>query len=168
MTEPLAKTSLARERRRRARTICPRTLVASRSETSWPGIGTTLAPVDPDPHLDPERLFATEPGASEAYQIVKEMLEAIGPVELRTTRSQVAFRRRRGFAYLWLPVTWARGSGVLVVLSIALTRQDESRRWKQVAHPSRGIWMHHLEVRALADLDEKVRAWLAEAYADAG
>ena len=96
------------------------------------------------------------------------MLESVGPVQVRTTCSQVAFRRRRGCAYLWLPVAWARGSGVLVVLSIALWRQDDSRRWKQVAHPRRGIWMHHLEVRTLADLDEEVRAWLAESYADAG
>jgi hypothetical protein len=124
--------------------------------------------VDPEPPLDPEHLFAAEPGASAAYRLVQEMLESVGPVEVRTTRSQVAFRRRRGFAYLWLPVAWARGSRVQVVLSIALSRQDDSRRWKQVAHPSRGIWMHHLELRTLADLDEEVRAWLAESYAHAG
>jgi hypothetical protein len=124
--------------------------------------------VDLEPPLDPERLFAAEPGASAAYRLVKEMLESVGPVEVRTTRSQVAFRRRRGFAYLWLPVTWARGSGVLVVLSIALTRQVESRRWKQVVHPSPRVWMHHLEVRAIGDLDEGVRAWLGEAYGEAG
>lgn len=118
--------------------------------------------------LDPEHLFAGEPGASEAYRAVKELLEPIGPVGIRTTRSQVAFRRRRGFAYLWLPVAWARGAGVLVVLSIALTRQDPSPRWKQVAHPARDIWMHHLEVHTLGDLDDQVRAWLSEAYAKAG
>jgi hypothetical protein len=117
--------------------------------------------------LDPEHLFTGEPGALSAYRAVKDMLEAIGPVEVRTTRSQVAFRRRRGFAFLWLPVAWARGSGVLVVLSIALPRQDGSPRWKQVVHPGR-TWMHHLEVRALDDLDEEVRAWLGEAFAAAG
>jgi hypothetical protein len=131
------------------------------------GHPSTLAPVT-DESLDPEQLFADEPDAVEAYGVVKGILESIGPVGVRTTRSQVAFRRRRGFAYLWLPVAWARGSGVLVVLSIALTRQDESRRWKQVAHPSPRIWMHHLEVRAMADLDDEVRVWLTEAYAEAG
>lgn len=128
---------------------------------------TLVAPMTDEP-LDPEHLFAGEPGASETYRVVKEMLESIGPFDLRTTRSQVAFRRRRGFAYLWLPVAWARGSRVLVVLTLALTRQDDSRRWKQVAHPARGIWMHHLEVRATEDLDEEVRDWLREAYDMAG
>ncbi len=124
--------------------------------------------MDAEQPIDPEWLFAGEPGASEAYRVVRTMLEAIGPIDERTTRSQVAYRRRRGFAYLWLPVAWARGSGVLVVLSIALTRQDGSHRWKQVAHPAGGIWMHHLEVRAVDDLDDEVRAWLAEAYTQAG
>jgi len=124
--------------------------------------------VDPESPHDPEQLFSTEPGAVAAYRRVNEILESIGPVDVRATASQIAFRRRRGFAFLWLPVPWARGRGVLVVLSIALSRQDMSRRWKQVAHPSRGIWMHHLEVRSLADLDEGVPAWLAESYAEAG
>jgi hypothetical protein len=140
-----------------------------REHVSLPGHRDTLVAVmDGEPPLDPERLFADEPGASEAYRVVRAMLEEIGPVEVRTTRSQVAFRRRRGFAYLWLPVAWARGSGVHVVVSMALPRHDASRRWKQVAHPAPGVWMHHLEVRAVADLDYEVRAWLGEAYAHAG
>ena len=57
---------------------------------------------------------------------------------------------------------------VEVVLSLALGRLDPSPRWKQVAHPSPRIWMHHLEVRDLADLDDEVRAWLREAFAFAG
>jgi hypothetical protein len=96
----------------------------------------TLASVTDEP-LDPGHLFADEPAAIEAYGAVKRILEPIGPVEVRTTRSQVAFRRRRGFAYLWLPVSWARSSGVLVVLSIALARQDKSGRWKlEAGRPS--------------------------------
>jgi hypothetical protein len=117
---------------------------------------------------DPESFFVGHPVAYEAYRVLRSMIEAIGPVEVRTTRSQVAFRRRRGFAYLWFPVAFARRPGVEVVLSIGLSRHDASTRWKQVAHPARGTWMHHLEVHALGDLDDSVRAWLGEAYAGAG
>lgn len=120
------------------------------------------------PPIDPESLFADEPGAAEAYGVVRAMLEAFGPIEVRTTRSQVAFRRRRGFAYLWLPIPWARRPEVLLVLSIALGREVLSPRWKQVAHPTPSIWMHHLEVRAIPDLDAQVVEWLREAYAQAG
>jgi hypothetical protein len=117
---------------------------------------------------DPERLFADEPGAVEVYRAVRRTLEAIGPVEVRTTRTQIAFRRRRGFAFLWLPIPGVRRAGVVVVLSIALRGEVESSRWKEVAHPARSTWMHHLEVRALADLDQEVEGWLRQAYAEAG
>ena len=95
------------------------------------------------------------------------MLESVGPFEVRTTGTQVAFRRRRGLAFLWLPVAWARRLGVEVDISIALGRLDDSTRWKQVAHPARDVWMHHLEVRAVRDLDDEVQGWLREAYTQA-
>jgi hypothetical protein len=54
-----------------------------------------------------------------------------------------------------------------VVLSIALARQDGSARFKQVVHPAPNVWMHHLEVHTVADLDAEVAQWLHEAYARA-
>jgi hypothetical protein len=97
---------------------------------------------------------------------VQTLVEAIGRAEVRTTRSQVAFRWRRGFAYLWFPPFWVAGraADVVVVLSIALDRPLESPRFKQIAHPAPKTWMHHLEVRSLEDLDDEVREWLQEAY----
>jgi hypothetical protein len=123
--------------------------------------------MDAEPAIDPASLFAGYPAAYEAYRIVHAMLVSVGPVEVRTTPTQVAFRRRRGLAYLWLPVAWARRPGVEVVLSIALGRLDDSTRWKQVAHPARDIWMHHLEVRKASDFDAEVQGWLGEAYTHA-
>jgi hypothetical protein len=90
-----------------------------------------------------------------------------GPVRSSTVGT-LAFRRRRGFAYLWLPVAWARRPGVEVVLSISRSHVVDSTRWKQVAHPSARTWMHHLEVYGVDDLDDEVRSWLHEAYAEAG
>ena len=84
-------------------------------------------------------------------------------MEARTSRSQVAFRRRRGFAYLWLPGRYLARTGADVVLSIVLDRRDSSPRWKEVAHPAPTHWMHHLEVRDAAVIDEQVAKWLGEA-----
>ncbi|WP_426985924.1 DUF5655 domain-containing protein [Pseudarthrobacter sp. Y6] len=53
------------------------------------------------------------------------------------------------------------------VLSIALSRQVESSRFKEVAHPSHGVWMHHLELNTPGDVDAGVTAWLREAFDDA-
>lgn len=86
---------------------------------------------------------------------------------MRVTKSQVAFRRRQGFAYLWRPGQYI-ASDVPVVLSIALPHEIRSDRFNEVAHPSAHVWMHHLELRDVAEVDDEVRQWLAEAYTSAG
>jgi hypothetical protein len=96
------------------------------------------------------------------------MLAPLGEPEVRVARSQVAYRRRVAFAWTWLPSAWLRHAEGVVVLSIALPHEDRSPRWKEVAHPSPARWMHHLEVRDIAELDEEVGAWLAAAWAMAG
>jgi hypothetical protein len=55
-----------------------------------------------------------------------------------------------------------------LVLSVALRRRDASSRWKEVVEPAPGRFMHHLELRELADIDDEARAWLAEAWEAAG
>ncbi len=94
---------------------------------------------------------------------VNAVLAGVPGVEVRTSRSQVAFRRRRGFAYLWLPGRYLARPGAAVVLSIVLDRHDSSPLWKEVAHPAPTHWMHHLEVRDAAAIDEQVATWLGEA-----
>jgi hypothetical protein len=101
------------------------------------------------------------------HERVRSIVERDGPVVVRIGRSQVAFRRRRGFAYLWRPGRWLAKPGAEVVLSIALPSRVESPRWKQVAHPSPRTWMHHLELRSVDELDAEVERWLMEAAASA-
>ena len=118
------------------------------------------------PRATPQDLFAGRPLALAVVDAVVGMVASIGEASIRTTKTQVAFRRRRGFAWLWPPVF--DRPGVEIVLSIALDRHDPSGRFKQVAHPTARLWMHHLEIRALAELDDEVRDWLREAYSAAG
>ena len=115
--------------------------------------------------LDAVALFGGHPFALSVVDRVAAMIASVGEATIRTSKTQIAFRRRRGFAYLWPPVF--EGSGVEIVLSIALARHDRSARFKQVAHPAPRIWMHHLEIHDLAQLDNEVAAWLREAYDDA-
>jgi hypothetical protein len=114
----------------------------------------------------PEEYFAGHPVALAVYGAVRRALDD-GSVEVRTSKSQVAFRRRRGFAYLWLPGRYLRNPEADVVLSIVLGRRDDSPRWKEVAHRTPAQWMHHLEVRDPAEIDDEVVAWLREAAARA-
>lgn len=109
-----------------------------------------------------EEFFAGHPFAFDVYSRVLDMVRDLGPVDVRVSKSQVALRRRSGFAYLWMPGQYLGHTDVDVVLSIALGRHDRSARWKEVAHPSPKHWIHHLEVRDLADLDDEVADWLRE------
>ena len=104
-------------------------------------------------------------GSGEAvFRWVVDVLTAAGFASpIRTSTSQVAFRCRRGFAYLWMPGRYLTKPAAEVVLSIALDRHLESARFKQEAHPAPSVWMHHLEIHALADLDDEVEGWLREA-----
>ncbi len=123
------------------------------------------------PASDAEAFFAGSPLGSAVHRRVLELLDesgALGDAEERVGRSQVAFRRRRGFAWLWRPTQYLGERGAEVVLAIALGREDPSPRWKQVAHPSPRHWIHHLEVRGVAELDDEVAGWLREACDRAG
>lgn len=112
----------------------------------------------------PETVFDGHPDALAAFRAVEVMVRSIGVAQVAVSRTQVTFRRRRGFAYVWAPGRWLRRPAAEAVLSIALGRHIESPRFKQVVQPAPSTWMHHLEIRSLDDLDEEVRSWLAEAW----
>ncbi len=111
----------------------------------------------------PEEFFAAHPVALAVFDRVRQIVESLGPVDIRTTKSQVSFRRRRGFAYLWLPGQYLARPTAEVVLSVALGRHDPSPRFKEVVHVSPQHWMHHLEINDSHDIDDEVAGWLREA-----
>ncbi len=109
------------------------------------------------------------PGRAASRRIFDAMAAAVasvGEAELRITKSQVAFMRRRAFAWAWLPEMYLR-RGAPLVLTVALRRRDASSRWKQVVEPAPGRFTHHLELYAPEDVDAEVVEWLAEAWRDA-
>lgn len=120
----------------------------------------------PEDVVGPEDLFRGFPQGLAICRAVQDAVSAIGEADMRVTRSQVAFRHRRGFAYVWRPGQYVR-SDVPAVLSVALPRELVSDRVKQVAHPSASVWMHHLELHDPGEVDDEVVAWLTEAYAAA-
>jgi hypothetical protein len=115
----------------------------------------------------PEELFAGFPESLAIYGVVADAVAAMGDATVVVSKSQVAFKRRRGFAYVWRPGQYV-GNDVPAVLSIALPHEVASGRWKEVVHPSPRTWMHHLELRTAAEVDDEVTGWLREAYAEAG
>ncbi len=115
-----------------------------------------------------DEFFAGEREGLRIFNKVAACVRDIGPADVRVSKSEIAFRRSRGFAFVWRPDKYLKPTGVPAVLSIALQRQVASSRFKSVVHPSPRVWMHHIEVRAVREVDDEVAAWLAEAYAGAG
>lgn len=112
-----------------------------------------------------ERFFAARPRARRLFRAVERAVGAAGETTLRVTRTQIGFRTKRAFAWVWTPDRWLAGETAPLVLSIALPRHDRSRRWKEVVPLPRGRWMHHLELRSAREIDKQVERWLREAWA---
>ena len=112
--------------------------------------------------------FAGHDESRRIFEALHQMIVALGPAEMRVTKSQVAFRRRRTFAWAWMPGMYLRGKPAPLVLTLALRRRDLSPRWKEIVEPRPGRFTHHTELRSGTDIDDEIRAWLQEAWADAG
>ena len=101
------------------------------------------------------------------FEALRTAVESIGTVELRVTISQIAFQRRKAFAWAWVPGKYLGGKAAPLVLTLALTRRHPSSRWKEIVEPVPGRFTHHLELRAAGDIDDEVQAWLQEAWLEA-
>ncbi len=66
-------------------------------------------------------------GYEEAWQLFEtlhSMVSTIGPVELHATKSQIAFRRRTAFAWVWIPDKYLHGKTAVpenITLSSTMT-----------------------------------------------
>jgi Fe-S-cluster formation regulator IscX/YfhJ len=111
-----------------------------------------------------DELLAGWPGSRSIFDRLCEVIEAVGPVQMRATKSQIAFSRRRAFAWAWIPARYLRGECAPLVLTLAFRYRHPSPRWKEIVEPRTGRFTHHLELYAVADFDDEVRAWINEAW----
>jgi hypothetical protein len=88
--------------------------------------------------------------------------------DLRVTKSQIALYRTRPFAWIWIPEKYLKRKAAPLVLSIVFPERDLSPRWKEIVEPSRGKFMHHLEIYSQLDIDEQVLIWLLRAWTNSG
>lgn len=126
-----------------------------------------MAPDEAAP-ATPEEFFAGHEQAAAIFAAVRAAVEAIGPAEIRVSRSQIAFRRRTNFAFVWQPAMYLRRAAVPLVLTVGLRRRDSSPRWKEIVEPVPYRYTHHVELHSPAEVDAEVCAWLREAWELAG
>lgn len=114
----------------------------------------------------PQQFFEGSPAGLALYEAVAGAISSIGPAEVRVTKSQIAFRRRKGFAYVWRPAQYVK-TDVPAVLSFGLPQELHSPRFKEVVQVPSKVWMHHIELRNQRQIDAELRDWLAVAYENA-
>ena len=101
------------------------------------------------------------------FEAVLKEVNAVGAAEMRVSKSQIAFRRKRAFAWVWVPGKYLGGKTAPLVLSLSFCSRNSSPRWKEVVEPYPGRFMHHLELYSIRDLDDEVRGWLRDAWTTA-
>ncbi|HLO18401.1 MAG TPA: DUF5655 domain-containing protein [Anaerolineales bacterium] len=106
--------------------------------------------------------------AKQLFETLRSSIDAIGTTELRVTKSQIAFYRRKAFAWVWMPGKYLRGKHAPLVLTLAFRFKHASPRWKEIVEPAPGRFTHHLELYSISDIDDEVRNWLREAWLAAG
>lgn len=99
---------------------------------------------------------------------VAAVATGLGAVQ-EATRTQVGYRVRTRFAWLWRPPD---GVGRLpedaVVLSLDLPVRLDAPRVREAVEVRPGHWVHHVVLRGAGDVDAEVRDWLAWAASGAG
>jgi hypothetical protein len=114
--------------------------------------------------MTPDEFFAGKQASRLLFERVERAVGRLGKASIHASKSQVAFRWRRNFAWVWVPGMYLRGKTAPLVLTVALPARDGSSRWKEVVEPAPGRFIHHLELYEPGDIDEEAEAWLREAW----
>ncbi len=111
-----------------------------------------------------DEFFAGHEDSRQIFDALRRATEGFGPVEIRVAKSQVAFCRKKAFAWAWTPDRYLHGQHAPLVLTLGFHYRDSSPRWKEIVEPYPGRFTHHLELYSTKDIDDEVRAWLHAAW----
>ncbi len=112
-----------------------------------------------------DEFFLGQESSRPLFEAVRSAIDAIGPTELRISKSQIAFWRRRAVARVWIPARDLGGHPAPLVLTLGFYERDPSPRWKEIVEPAPGRFTHHLDLHSAGDIDEEVLLWLRKAWA---
>lgn len=115
-----------------------------------------------------DEYFKGYPESRRLFEALREMIENIGPAEIRVTKSQVTFYRGKALAWVWIPGKYLRRRSAPLVLTLGFNHKDPSPRWKEIVEPAPGRFTHHLELHSPADIDDEGHVWLCEAWKKSG
>ena len=77
-----------------------------------------------------DEFFAGHEDSRPIFEALRSAIDDLGPVEIRDTKSQVAFCREKVFAWAWTPDRYLHGKHAPLVLTLSFRYRDASPRWK--------------------------------------
>lgn len=111
-----------------------------------------------------DEFFGEAKAAQNLFEALSIEIAKLGRASVRVSKSQVAFRRKKNVAVVWIPGRYLQHPQAPLVLTLSFPKRDESDRWKQITQVSPTRFTHHLELRSVKDINAQVRGWLLAAW----
>ncbi|MGB4590511.1 MAG: DUF5655 domain-containing protein [Clostridiaceae bacterium] len=113
-----------------------------------------------------ELFFSKIPEVIPLYETIEEkILEKFNGTSIEIKKTQITFKAKRGFAYVWLPVSKMKNRPeYYLVLSFGLDKRIESPRIVESVETYKNRWMHHLVIEKSGEIDDEIMGWIEEAY----
>lgn len=113
-----------------------------------------------------ESFFSKMPEVIQLYERIEEkILERFEDVSIEIRKTQITFKSKRGFMYVWLPIRRMKNRPVnYLVLSFGLDQRIESSRIAESVETYKNRWMHHLIIEKPEELNDELMRWIQEAY----
>lgn len=114
--------------------------------------------------MTPDEFFGDEKRARRIFNALAKEIGRFGKVSVRVSKSQIAFRRRRNVAVVWMPGIYLKYPSAPLVLTLSFAEKHSSPRWKEIVRVSANRFTHHLELHQVEDIDSQVKGWLHTAW----
>jgi Domain of unknown function (DUF5655) len=108
-------------------------------------------------HTLDEHFAGKPPHVREIVERIVALAERNGPVTVLPEKTRIALAARMSFAALQPRRAWVDGH-------VVLARRREDPRFRRIETFSRRNHLHAFRIERVADVDDEVADWLAEAY----
>ncbi|MCW5658479.1 MAG: hypothetical protein KIT60_12310 [Burkholderiaceae bacterium] len=111
-----------------------------------------------------DEFFGDDLVARRLFDALAKEVARFGSANIRVSKSQVAFRRKKNVAVVWMPGSYLERPSAPLVLTLSFPKRDDSPRWKEVTQISASRFTHHLELHEVKDINAQVKGWLHAAW----
>lgn len=114
---------------------------------------------------DTELFFRRDPNVLAVFNMLFGKIMSLEGVSMTVGKTQISFRNRHGFAYVWLPNRKVRGRpDSYLIVSFGLGRRVTDDRVVESAEPYPGRWTHHVIIQNVNEVDDVLMGWIKESY----